>query len=75
MAGLNLPNSLEGEKRDTSSAGSREGTITEIYSHKVYESNGAFGEGQQNVNVEGNITINVYLYQNSTNSPTPLQIT
>lgn len=64
MAGLNLPNSLEGEKRDTSSAGSQEGTITEIYSHKVYESNGAFGEGQQNVNVEGNITINVYLYRN-----------
>ncbi|KAG2234181.1 hypothetical protein INT48_005981 [Thamnidium elegans] len=55
MAGLNLPNSLKVERGDTSSEKSQEGTITDVYSHKVYESNGAFGEGQQNVNVEAAI--------------------
>lgn len=69
MAGLNLPNSLEGEKRDTYSTRSQ-GTISEVYSHK-YENNGAFGEGQQNVNVEGNITINVHLYRNLILTPPP----
>lgn len=55
MTRSNQPNFFQKEKKGSISDSQDEGTVTEIITtHEVFLGTGSFGEGREDVNIEGN---------------------